>query len=355
MSVRSLPSQSPSNLASTLLGSLALTGSTVTASSPLLDMAETWNNAAVAFTGWRLNVTDTASAAGSLLLDLRIGGSTAFSVRKDGYVSVGTGANIALNPSINAGLVFGYDNLGIIFGASSDLRLVRDAANTLALRNGTAAQAFRVYNTYTDGANYERAFFEWVSNDVLFGTTQAGTGASRNIKIRTGGAAHVYIATNGTDRWYVDGSAGHFIAGTDNTYDIGTSGASRPRNVYVAGTVFGSLLQSSGGVTAAASSPIFFTSSTIIETALDGNLKLSNYARTTFGLLQFGGTTNLFPALKRSATTVQARLADDTAFAPIQGKITTDTAYTAGAPPAATGYVTIYDSTGTAYRVAVVV
>jgi hypothetical protein len=68
------------------------------------------------------------------------------------------------------------------------------------------------------------------------------------------------------------------------------------------------------------------------------------------GLLMFGGTTSSFPALKGSATTLQARLADDSGFAPIQGRLTTDTAFTAGTVTA-TGYITIYDSTGRAHRV----
>ena len=87
-----------------------------------------------------------------------------------------------------------------------------------------------------------------------------------------------------------------------------------------------------------------------IGSAADGNIYITNNAVNDFGRLQFGGTTNLFPAIKRSSTTLQVRLADDTAFAPIQGKLTTDTAYT-GTVVAATGYITIYDSTGTAYRV----
>ena len=52
---------------------------------------------------------------------------------------------------------------------------------------------------------------------------------------------------------------------------------------------------------------------------------------------------------------LDARNNADTAYSFIRGKLQTDNAYTAGAPPAATGYVTIYDSTGTAYRVGVVV
>lgn len=41
---------------------------------------------------------------------------------------------------------------------------------------------------------------------------------------------------------------------------------------------------------------------------------------------------------------------DDSAFALIQGKHQTDTNYTAGAPTA-TGYLTLYDAAGTAYKV----
>jgi hypothetical protein len=41
--------------------------------------------------------------------------------------------------------------------ATYDLALFRDAAGTLAQRNGTNAQAYRLYNTYTNASNYERA------------------------------------------------------------------------------------------------------------------------------------------------------------------------------------------------------
>jgi hypothetical protein len=87
-----------------------------------------------------------------------------------------------------------------------------------------------------------------------------------------------------------------------------------------------------------------------ISSAVNGNIALYNNGLSTFGLLQFGGTTSSFPALKRSTTYLQARLADDSAFAPIQGKLTTDTAYT-GTTVVPTGFITLYDSTGTAYKV----
>jgi hypothetical protein len=50
-------------------------------------MAQTWNSGATTFAGIRLNVTDTASAAGSLLLDLQKDAVSVFSVRKDGLLT----------------------------------------------------------------------------------------------------------------------------------------------------------------------------------------------------------------------------------------------------------------------------
>lgn len=64
-----------------------------------------------------------------------------------------------------------------------DLRLFRDAANTLAQRNGTNAQTFRVYNTFTDASNYERGFLRWSSNVFEVGPEAAGTGTTRPMRI----------------------------------------------------------------------------------------------------------------------------------------------------------------------------
>ena len=70
-------------------------GATITTSTPLIDGTQTWNSGATTFTSLLLNVTDTASAAGSLLMDLQVGGSSRFSVRKDGFVVFpGTGIGV---------------------------------------------------------------------------------------------------------------------------------------------------------------------------------------------------------------------------------------------------------------------
>jgi hypothetical protein len=62
----------------------SLTGSNAQS---LIDQAGTWNTSGTP-TGWKLNVTDTASATLSLLVDLLIGGASKFKVDKAGNVTV---------------------------------------------------------------------------------------------------------------------------------------------------------------------------------------------------------------------------------------------------------------------------
>jgi hypothetical protein len=87
-----------------------------------------------------------------------------------------------------------------------------------------------------------------------------------------------------------------------------------------------------------------------IEVTADGVMVLKNNAQTDFGRLMFGGSTSSFPAIKRSTTVLQARLADDSAFGFFQGKIQTDAnAATETITPDKT--LTLYDAAGVAYKV----
>jgi hypothetical protein len=63
---------------------LTLAAGSVAVSTPVLDISQTWNAGAVAFTAAKVNITDTTSAAGSLLLDLQVGGTSKFKVDKSG-------------------------------------------------------------------------------------------------------------------------------------------------------------------------------------------------------------------------------------------------------------------------------
>ena len=160
-----------------------------------------WNNATTTFTGLKLNVTNTASASGSNLLDLQLNGVSEFDLRANAlltssfsYAATGAGTAVLLSPNggatysarLSTSTFLTTGTLGIsgsIFNSTPDVALNRDAANILAQRNGTNAQTYRLYNTYTDASNYERGFFQWNSNVLELGTEGAGTGSEKPVRI----------------------------------------------------------------------------------------------------------------------------------------------------------------------------
>lgn len=81
---------------------------------------------------------------------------------------------------------------------------------------------------------------------------------------------------------------------------------------------------STGGITtnsdftfSSGASKLTWSGRSVIQTPSDGVLELTNNAGTDFTRLQFGGTTSSFPSIKRNATALNFRLADDSADAPI--------------------------------------
>jgi len=72
-------------------------GITATTGPPLAQFESTWNNASLVGQGIVENVTNTNSAAGSLLLNLRVGNVTQFSADKAGNLAIPSGAAFAWN------------------------------------------------------------------------------------------------------------------------------------------------------------------------------------------------------------------------------------------------------------------
>jgi len=119
-----------------------------------------------------------------------------------------SGALSLTNGSVEIGLITGngtsfLSSIGLSTGAGSggdlsvagaDTILARDAANTLALRNGTAAQAFNVYNTYTSDTSYERYSVDWITtaNLVIVGPNKGSGGGTQRVQrlsyLENGGA-----------------------------------------------------------------------------------------------------------------------------------------------------------------------
>ena len=327
------------------LKTFMVTGGTVTSSTPVFDMTQTWNSGAVTFSGLKLNVTDTASASGSLLMDLQVGGSSKASVTKSGDLTVTTVTlSSGLGGVSSSGGPWAASTGRFAFGGNFAGPFLQYDGNsaTLGLRDSTNAQTFNIYASSTSSnSNFQclKLSAGVTPNMAVVAADNLGTGAAMGLQfgvsLTTGGGTTNIVNIN---------TSGHLLWNTSNTYDIGANGANAPRRIYAASAivcdVFRMTFLNNGD------------NSKTILTMTNGSSNVIFANAATSPLFQFAGSTSSFPALKRSTTSLQARLADDSAFAAIQGKITTDTAYTA-TPPTCTGYITIYDSTGTPYQVMV--
>jgi hypothetical protein len=223
---------SPPAIGSTTPNSAAFTtltanNGTLTASAPVLDLAQTWNNAAVTFTGLRVNVTNTASGSSSLLADFQVGGTSVLKIGPDGALQART------TQAVHVRIGSGFDGLGINGGlpclrhggivtfrasssgnymnnvplgwssslnGTSNVILVPEADATLAQRNTTNPQTFRIYTTYggTGGADFERLFIKGQTLGAFqIGTEKGGTGSARALEFQTDGTTRVTILSTG--------------------------------------------------------------------------------------------------------------------------------------------------------------
>lgn len=316
---------------------IGATGGTLTASSPFM-LTQTWNNAAVTFTGLRANITDTASAAGSLLVDIQKNSVSQFSIDKNGQ-STAISSQIAsaglftfssrsrlASPADgqilitnNASTDFGRLNFG---GTTSDfpalkrnsatiearladdsdyspiraarflltnnVTLTYDGSAILAQRDGTTAQSSRVYNTYTDASNYERGVFDWstASNSLTIGTQNAGTGSIRNVNIVRGTSTFLTLSSSGL----LIGSTIPVLWTADNTSDIGSSGANRPRTGYFGSSV----IVGTGGVMSSGS--VIVGNTTSIPAGGSNSLGFKATSTANFGVFFGSGAPTLSAA-----------------------------------------------------------
>ena len=123
--------------------------------------------------------------------------------------------------------------------------------------SGTGSSAAIVIYSKDDTPNSPYGILWNDSTQVIVGSGASGTGTSLPLSIWSNG-----------EKWKIP-VTGHLLAGADNTFDIGANGASRPRNVYVAGAL-------NVGSTALASGA--------------GDLGL--YRAANQGVIFFGGTGN---------------------------------------------------------------
>lgn len=228
----------------------SLTGS---AANSYIDLAGTWNTSGTP-TAIKLNITDTASNANSLLLDLQTGGTSRFRVTKAGAVAYdglgdinffiqngttllrsansasslhaagGMSASSAFTAQIDTGGSTGHFRATSGNAVTTYFQLFGEAADTLAQRRTTNAQTFRIYNTFTDASNYERGKIEWASNVLRIGTEKAGTGTARALEFQTDGTTRLTIDTTGnatfSNRVYINSASTFLESDTSQLYAV---------------------------------------------------------------------------------------------------------------------------------------
>ena len=133
---------------------LTLTSGTVTSSSPVFSWTQTWNNSGVTFKGVRYVITDTASASGSLAVEV-LGGASGttplMSVTKGGLIQAGDGstlggtANTAFFRDVGGAANIGISGSGVLTITSSQLKM----------QDGTATAPAYSFSNVTNVGMYD--------------------------------------------------------------------------------------------------------------------------------------------------------------------------------------------------------
>ena len=181
------------------------------------------------------------------------GGSIIFQVAPAG--SAGTAQNALVNVlTIAPTGVVTIDNASLSLGANRQIRFATTPITYIAPRSSTAndinfgldaASPLAVTigapggrtgtDTNTAGANF-----------ILRGGLGTGSANGGNLQFAVslpGGSGSTSNAA--TNIAYFAGASGHMLWNTDNTYDIGASGATRPRDLYLGGRVYTTSVQAS--------------------------------------------------------------------------------------------------------------
>lgn len=126
---------------------VSVSGGTVTSSTPVLNMTQTWNSSGVTFTGMLFNATSTASAAGSLLADFQLGGTSKLAIRKDGRALFGGG--ISIDPTSSSQL--SDAGSGEVFGGYTGSLLRATAKHCFSSQNNGVSGNQTCWSRYADG------------------------------------------------------------------------------------------------------------------------------------------------------------------------------------------------------------
>ncbi len=334
------------------------------------------NGNTIASTDTNGNIVIAPNGTGDVQLDadtVRVGDSGAAATLTSngaGALTVTTGGAADLTLSTNSGTTSG--TITIANGANGNITLTPDGTGDVIL----SADRVQIGDSNTDTTlttNGTGSLNLTTNNGTNSGTIQIAQGANGNITLTPNGTGSVSISklyvsgsaqydgnltigSNATDTLTVNSTITSNLIFTDNTYDIGASGATRPRNLFLAGnatiggaqTLAGALtvdsttdssstttgsIQTDGGVGIAKALYVGANATALgtlgIGTAATADVSLRVTRTATgdaqYGVLSntsFGGTaTNIYGTLNSTVVAAGATIASYYGFMATQGTI----------------------------------
>ena len=167
-------------------GAVDITTPALSAADTVLNIASTWNNGSNKFDAIKANITNTASAATSLLLDLQVGGASKFKVGLDGTVT--TPGDLDLTGDVTIG--------GDLAVNGGDITTTAATFNLLEA-NATTVNAFGAATAIDIGATSGTAT---INNPTVVGTqTTQNLWNTTATTVNFAGAANIInMGTNAT-------------------------------------------------------------------------------------------------------------------------------------------------------------
>lgn len=250
--------------------------------------------------------------------------------------------------------------LGISSGISSRLQVAGDGINPivkLQTSAGTATHTFKestalefgtqtVYiastanGTSTSTAGRGLLFvgasgqgihqFNFVSTNSETSGTVGGINLTGNYSVSSGSALYqpvrIAYTINNTGTTHTGTATGIFLNATETALNgmlhylmdlqVGGTYKFRVSNIGALSTAH-AITMGAGDFTVASGSEVIFLSRSRFDSPTNGNIRLRNNAGTSFGYLQFGGTTNLFASIYGASTELRFKLADGSNNSPV--------------------------------------
>ena len=117
----------------------------------MADLVAVWNNVATTFSAIKMDVTDTASAAGSMLLNLLVGGAARFQVTKAGAVTAASSIR-STSASGGVGYATGAGGAETQLTSKATTVVLNKICGTITMHNATLAHQTPVAFTLTNSA-----------------------------------------------------------------------------------------------------------------------------------------------------------------------------------------------------------